>query len=200
MRRLEIQDADVMRIALQQEIERSDESRYDRRLHGVLLVATGQSCGEVAGLFGEDTRTIQRWVSRFEKHGFDGLREGERPGRPRALEARQWQRLSRDLRRSPRELGRAQNLWDGKLQCAPALGMRDGTSQSPSRPRSRRNVPGLAVLARPRPPCGRARPFGAPRSPTTALRRGQVRGENRHAPHAYLVLRAIASLSLARSV
>lgn len=115
MRRLKIQDADVMRIALQQEIERSDESRYDHRLHGVLLVATGQSCGEVAGLFGEDARTIQRWISRFEKHGFDGLREGERPGRPRALEARRWQRLSRDLRRSPREFGHAQNLWDGKL-------------------------------------------------------------------------------------
>lgn len=103
-----------MRMAIQQEIERSDDSRYDHRLHGVLLVAAGQRCGEVAGLFGEDTRTIQRWVSRFERHGFDGLREGGRPGRPRTLTARQAQRLARDLRRSPREFGHTQNLWDGK--------------------------------------------------------------------------------------
>lgn len=88
MRRLKIQDAEVMRIAIRQEIERTDESRYDHRLHGVLLVANGQSCGEVAGLFGEDLRTVQRWVRRFEGRGFDGLREGERPGRPRLLDAR----------------------------------------------------------------------------------------------------------------
>ena len=34
MRKLEITDADVMRLAIQQEIARSDESRYDHRLHG----------------------------------------------------------------------------------------------------------------------------------------------------------------------
>lgn len=115
MRKLQIRDSDVMRIAIQQEIGRSDESRYDHRLHGVLLVANGESCAEVGRQFGEDARTIQRWVGRFEQHGFDGLREGEHPGRPRSLDARQWQRLARDLRRDPRAFGHAQHLWDGKL-------------------------------------------------------------------------------------
>jgi transposase len=115
MRRLQIKDAAVMRIAIQQEIGRSEESRYDHRLHGVLLVTSGQSCPEVAELFDEDVRTVQRWVRRFEQDGFEGLREGERAGRPRSLDARQWQRLERDLRRSPREFGHEQNLWDGKL-------------------------------------------------------------------------------------
>ncbi len=118
MRKLKIRDAEVMRIAIQQEIARSQDSRYDHRLHGVLLVASGQSCAAVAALFGEDARTVQRWVRRFEQNGFDGLREGERPGRPRALNARQWRRLGRELRRSPRECGRVQNLWDGKLLSA----------------------------------------------------------------------------------
>jgi len=58
---------------------------------------------------------VQRWVNRFEERGFAGLREGERPGRPRRLGARQWQRLGADLRRSPREFGFAQTLWDGQL-------------------------------------------------------------------------------------
>lgn len=115
MRKLEIAEPDVMRIAIQQEIARSDESRYDHRLHGLLLVTGGYGCQQVADLFGEDRRTVQRWVKRFEAHGLDGLREGERPGRPAALDARQWARLARDLRRTPRDFGHAAHLWDGKL-------------------------------------------------------------------------------------
>ena len=83
MRKLEIADADIMRIAIQQEIVRSEESRYDHWLHGLLLITGGQSCGQVAELFGEDRRTVQLWVKTFETHGLDGLREGERPGRPK---------------------------------------------------------------------------------------------------------------------
>lgn len=115
MRKLQILDADVMKVAIQQEIARSEESRYDHRLHGVLLVANGESCRGVAELFGEDARTVQRWVQRFEQRGFDGLHDGERPGRSRGLDARQWRRLERDLRRSPMAFGHAQNLWDGRV-------------------------------------------------------------------------------------
>jgi Winged helix-turn helix len=84
-----------MRIAIQQEISRSEESRYDHRLHGLLLVCNGQSCVQVADLFGEDRRTIQRWVTRFEALGLEGLREGERPGRPqRAYFRASWTLIS----------------------------------------------------------------------------------------------------------
>jgi transposase len=115
MRKLVISDAEVMRIAIRQEIGRSEESRYDHRLHGLLLVASGHSCGEVAELFDEDARTIQRWVQRFERGGLEALRDAERSGRPCSLDARQWRRLGAELRRSPREFGHEQNLWDGKL-------------------------------------------------------------------------------------
>jgi len=115
MRKLEIQDAEVMRIALQQEILRSEESRYDHRLHGVLLVSSGLSCGEVAGLFGQGRRTVQYWVKRFERSGFAGLQEGSRPGRPSALDVGTRSRIAKDLRQSPRRLGYGQNMWDGKV-------------------------------------------------------------------------------------
>jgi transposase len=115
MRKLEIADADVIRIAVQQEIARSDESRYDHRLHGLLLITGGHSCQQVAELFDEDRRTVQRWVKRFEAHGLEGLREGERPGRPPVLDAKQWAALGRDLRRSPGAFGHPAQLWDGKL-------------------------------------------------------------------------------------
>jgi len=115
MKKLQIEDAEVMRLALQDEIMRSEESRYDHRLHGVLLVSSGLSCGEVADLFGHSHRTVQYWVRRFERSGFAGLQEGERPGRPGSLEEQTQRLVGVDLRRSPMDLGYAQNLWDGKL-------------------------------------------------------------------------------------
>ncbi len=115
MRKLEIDNAKVMRLAIHDEIQRSDESRYDHRLHGVLLVAEGFSANEVAGLLGQSPRTVQYWVRRFNEGGFDALREGERLGRPAALGEAELESLGLDLRQSPRSLGYEQHLWDGKL-------------------------------------------------------------------------------------
>ena len=56
-------------IGLQQEIQRSEESRYDHRLHGVLLVAQGMTCPEVARLLGDAPRSVEYWVHRFEEQG-----------------------------------------------------------------------------------------------------------------------------------
>jgi transposase len=113
MRKLQIDDSGAMRIAIQQEIGRSEESRYDHRLHGLLLLAAGHSCQDVAALFGEDDTTVQRWVHRFEQGGLQALRESERPGRPRSLDSMQWQELQADLRRSPQDLGLSAIVWDG---------------------------------------------------------------------------------------
>jgi transposase len=115
MRKLEVADADIMQLAIRQEIERSEESRYDHRLHGVLLVSSGYSCTEVGRLFGQAATTVQRWVWRFEQGGFDGLREGERPGRPRALDESHWRGIEADLRKSPRVFGLEAGLWDGPV-------------------------------------------------------------------------------------
>ncbi|MGH7261405.1 MAG: helix-turn-helix domain-containing protein, partial [Nitrospiraceae bacterium] len=70
MRKLEISDADVMGIAIRQEIERNEEARYDHRLHGLLLVAKGMSARQAALWLDESERTVQRWVNRFEQIGF----------------------------------------------------------------------------------------------------------------------------------
>lgn len=132
MKRLEITDADIMQVAIRQEIVRSEESRYDHRLHGVLLVCAGMSTYEVAELFGQSARTVQYWVQRFERSGFAGLQETERSGRPACLDASTLEEVGRDLRRDPRDLGYAQNLWDGKLlshHLATAYGVALGVRQ-----------------------------------------------------------------------
>src|SRR5271157_4465377 len=50
MRPLRVADSATIILGLQDEIRRSEESRYDHRLHGVLLVAQGMTCPEVAKL------------------------------------------------------------------------------------------------------------------------------------------------------
>jgi transposase len=115
MLKLKGQDPENMKMALQQEIIRSEEARYDHRLHGVLLVCAGKSCYEVADLLGHSPRTIQYWVERFEQSGFAGLEDQERQGRPTAIDERIHRKIHEDLRQLPRDLGYEQNLWDGKL-------------------------------------------------------------------------------------
>lgn len=115
MHKLQIRDAAVMSEAIRQEITRSEESRYDHRLHGVLMVAQGMNCYEVGRWLGEHSTTVQRWVKSFEAEGFAGIREGERPGRPSRIAPGVLAKLERELRREPRSLGYEQTLWDGKL-------------------------------------------------------------------------------------
>jgi len=114
MRPLQIADAATIVLGLQDEIRRSEESRYDHRLHGVLLVAQGMTCPEVGRLLGDAPRSVQYWVRRFEARGLAGLVEGERRGRPRRLHESQLQEVDRVLRRTPREVGLTGTLWDGK--------------------------------------------------------------------------------------
>ena len=115
MKALTISDRDEMILALQDEIRRSEESRYDHRLHGVLLVAHGLSCREVAGVLGDSPRTVAYWVHRFEAKGFAGLVEGERCGRPRRLQEPDLKRVEAALRQTPAEAGvEGGGVWDGK--------------------------------------------------------------------------------------
>lgn len=113
MRKLQFDDVGGMRIAIQQEIGRTEDARYYHRLHGLLLLAAGHSCREVAELFGEDDTTVQRWVHRFERGGLLGLRESLRPGRPRSLDPQQWRELEADLGKSPLDFGFAAPVWNG---------------------------------------------------------------------------------------
>lgn len=115
MRKLIIQDAEIMKLAVQDEIHRSEDARYDHRLHGILLACEGLSSYDISDLLGDSPRTVQYWINRFEEIGFSGLREGERAGRPPRVDDELLQRIGQDLRKSPRDFKYSQTLWDGKL-------------------------------------------------------------------------------------
>jgi transposase len=132
MKPLTISDSDHIVLGLQGEIQRSDDARYDHRLHGVLLVAQGVSCREVARLLGDAPRTVQYWVHRFEEKGLAGLQEGERSGRPQRLSAEQICGINRALRQDARHVGMDVTLWDGKTLSSwihRQYGIRLGTRQ-----------------------------------------------------------------------
>jgi transposase len=114
MKTLKISDQETMVFALQDEIRRSQEARYDHRLHAVLLVAQGMTCPEAAKFLGDSTRIVQYWVHRFENEGFAGLADAERPGRPKKLSEYQIDEVNNALRRSPHEFGINTSTWDGK--------------------------------------------------------------------------------------
>ncbi len=74
MRRLKIADADIMRLAIQNEIQRSQESRYDQRLHGVLLSCSGMSSYEIATLLGQSPRTVvYKYLSNAQSYLMPGI-------------------------------------------------------------------------------------------------------------------------------
>src|ERR1035437_1707068 len=118
MKPLTIADSATIILGLQDEIRRTEESRYDHRLHGVLLVAHGMTCPEVAALLGDGPRTVEYWIRGFEQKGLAPLREGDRSGRPRRLSEKRLRGINTSLRRMPRELGLSGNLWDGKTLAA----------------------------------------------------------------------------------
>lgn len=68
----------------------------------------------LSGLAQHPTR-MERWIKCFEQTWFKRLREGERVGLPRRMDPVTWKKVEKGLRQEPRQLGYAQNLWDGKL-------------------------------------------------------------------------------------
>ena len=115
MKRIIVPDAQTFISAIQDEISRSPEARYYHRLHVLLYVLSGVSAYQAAQLYRVSPRTVEYWLTRLISSGLAGLREGNRPGRPRRLSTTDMEKLRSEILRSPRELGYDQNLWDGVL-------------------------------------------------------------------------------------
>lgn len=86
MRSLKITDNTLARTLLHVESRRSADALFLHRLHCVALVAAGHGCDVVAAAFGDDTRSVQRWVRLFEDGGAGALAGRKRPGRPPKLD------------------------------------------------------------------------------------------------------------------
>jgi transposase len=118
MRSLTINNAENVIELLQDEIRRSEESRYNHRLHAVLLVSKGLTPPEVADWLGDSVRAVELWVHRFQEKSLAGLREGQRTGRPSRIDKDQLARALLAVRSSPAEVGLSADRWDAKTLSA----------------------------------------------------------------------------------
>jgi transposase len=114
MRRLQVTDAERVKSLLKSETEHSPRSTFLHRLHCVALVAAGLGCDDVATAFGDDRRSVQRWVSRFQQSGVEGLTDSLRAGRPAKLGEPQLQELRLVLAEHPRACGYAADAWNAE--------------------------------------------------------------------------------------
>jgi transposase len=114
MRSLKIKNAETVIELLQDEIRRSEESRYDHRLHALLLVSQGLSPPEAAAWLGDSVRAVELWVHSFQEKSLEGLHEGQRSGRPSRLNEDQLAQALLAVRSSPSEAGLSGGQWDAK--------------------------------------------------------------------------------------
>lgn len=112
---MRIDGADAVGSRIAAEIEGSDEGRYFHRLHGILLVCRGFSCGQVADVLGCSVRTVHNWIRRFREEGPAGLQENRRTGRRASLSPSALEQLRGELSRSPSRLGYRDMRWGGRL-------------------------------------------------------------------------------------
>ena len=129
MHKLEVTHPDVVQAALRHEAAHSPQWRFVHRLHCLLLVGAGRSCYEVAALFGDDPRSIERWVHEFQQFGIEALREKPHGGRHGILTTTQMRELELVFQNGPREVGDGAEVWNRALLRAEIL-QRFGVSMS----------------------------------------------------------------------
>lgn len=118
MKRLMLVDPQSVYRAIRLATRHSREEHVLHQLHCVMLVGLGHTCREVAGWFGDSTRTIERWVVAFNQQGAEGLGPHQAHGRPSRLAPDAAERLTQELTRRPFACGYAEPDWNGRLVMA----------------------------------------------------------------------------------
>lgn len=96
---------------LRKEAEEDGAYRVARRLHAVLLNATGQTSGEVARLLQSPRSKVSEWLAQYQEYGVSGLLEGHRSGRPARLTVGQRQDLADIVESGPVAYGFDCGVW-----------------------------------------------------------------------------------------
>lgn len=81
------------------------------------MTGEGCSCYDLARWFGENPRTIERWVHYYEEFGVEGLRDRDqcKQGRPTKLSDEQMTALGVAVNKHPKASDYVKSHWDGHL-------------------------------------------------------------------------------------
>ncbi len=96
---------------LETALRRSREAKFRDRCRAVLWSSERRACSQIAALLGVHHTTVMRWLHDYRRFGFEGLKVGKSPGRPRKLDVEAEAALEAALAQPPRELGYAFNVW-----------------------------------------------------------------------------------------
>ena len=115
VKRLVVSDTKETLAGIRRELNRSEESRYVHRLHGILLACNGLSCYDIAKVLGHSARTIEQWLHSFDRKGFEGLHEQPGRGRPGRVDPEVERPVEQDIQKDPRTFGHQRETWDGNM-------------------------------------------------------------------------------------
>ena len=115
VRKLQLTETDIVKALLRSETRRSPQAAFAHRLHCLALVGAGWGCDQIAAAFGDDLRSVQRWVRRFQQSGAEGLVDAPHSGRPASLDETQLRQLRLAIATEPRTFGHAGATWSGEI-------------------------------------------------------------------------------------
>ena len=98
-----------------QEAQTDKAPRVALRLQALLLSADGHTPPHIAQLLHVHRSRVHQWVRHWMDHGIDGIKEGHRSGRPRALSDAQCQELHDIIESGPVAYGLTTGVWTSKI-------------------------------------------------------------------------------------
>ena len=88
--------------------------RVSRRIHAVLLNSDEYTSGRISDILNVSRSKVSEWLKIFEEQGFEGLKEGERSGRPSRLSDLQKILLCDIIDSGPIAFGFSSGIWTSK--------------------------------------------------------------------------------------
>lgn len=100
---------------LRKEAEQDGAYRVAKRLHAVLLNADDRSSGQIAEILKAPRSKVSEWLANYERHGIEGLLEGQRSGRPPRLSDAQRVQLADIIDSGPVAYGLDAGVWTSPM-------------------------------------------------------------------------------------
>ena len=102
-------------LALRQEAQTDKAPRVALRLQAILLSADGHTPPDIAQLLHVHRSRVHQWIRNWIDHGLDGVKEGQRSGRPSQLTPAQRQKLQDIIESGPVAYGLATGIWTSQI-------------------------------------------------------------------------------------
>jgi len=96
---------------LKKESETEGSYRVAKRINAIILSHEGNTSGEISKSLDTPRSCVTQWLSNYEQHGYDGLLEGYRTGRPAGLSNVEKEILSDIVDSGPVAYGFLSGVW-----------------------------------------------------------------------------------------